>query len=282
MATLTYVGRAPDSDSTITPKSYADSQESTLAVTTSIVNGIIAAGAVPLTNQAYVDNQDALRAHKTDVTAADATFVALSSLGTANGVASLDSFGNLVATQIPSVGLQTDRIIQYYSVSNTGTAPILGGSASSVPGAVGNIILTPGSSHTVGTTLVREFQLASLVIPDPGYLWRPLAFAWVQGNSSGGTAPSGRQVGNGNYGLLSIMPPSGVSNVIYSLGICTGSIATDTYVVLPSAIANTTPLTQPAISGGLELDLFGCCFSGNTYTYLGTNLTMFVLVVPSL
>lgn len=125
MATLQYVGRTPDSDSTVTPKSYADSQESTLAVTTSIVNGIIAAGAVPLTNQAYVDNQDALRAHKTDVTAADANYLALSSLGVANGAASLDSFGNLVAAQIPTVGLQTDRVIQYYSLANVGTAPIL-------------------------------------------------------------------------------------------------------------------------------------------------------------
>lgn len=151
-----------------------------------------------------------------------------------------------------------------------------------MPGAVGNIILTPGSNHTVTTTNVREFQLASLVIPDPGYPWRPLAFAWVQGNSSAGTDPGNRQVGNGNYGLLSIMPPAGISNVIYSLGVCTGSRATDTYVVMPSATTNTTPLTQPAITGGLELDLFGCLFSGSTYTYLGANLTMFVMVVPSL
>lgn len=281
MPTLKYVGRNPDSDSTVVPKSYADSQNANLSVTTTIVNNIIASAAVNLTDQNYVDAQDSLRAHKTDVTAADANYVALSQLGVAGGVASLDSSGNLLSGQVPS-GIRTDRVATCYSVTHSGTLPLLGGTPSGTTGAVGTIMLAPGATHTVATTSVREYQLASLVIPDPGYPWRPLPFAWVQGNSGQAANPGTRQIGTGNYGLLTCCPPSGVSDTVYGLGLCTASFVTDTYALGPYALANQTHASVPAINGGLELDLYGCLWSGTTYTFVGTNLNFFVIVVPSL
>lgn len=280
MATLKYVGRAPDSDSTIVPKSYADSQNANLSVTTTIVNNIIAAAAVNLTDQTYVDAQDALRAHKNDVTAADNLYVALSALGAAGGVASLDGSGNIPAGQIPA-GVRTDRVAACYSVAHTGTLPLLGGTPNTTAGAIGTINLASGVTHTVSTTTVREYQLASIVIPDPGFPWKPLPFAWVQGNSSSGTNPGTRQSGNGNYGLLTCMPPSGVSDTVYGLGLCTASYVTDTYAMTPYAATNQTHTSVPAINGSLELDLYGCLWSGTTYTFVGTNLNFLVLVLAS-
>lgn len=282
MATLKYVGRTPDSDSTIVPKSYADAQQAALSVTTTIVNGIIAGGAVNLTSQSYVDNQDNFYAHKTDVTAADNLAVAATALGAANGVASLDSSGNLTSSQLPTSGVTTDRVMQCYSIGQSGgTLPLLGGVLNTVTGAVGSILLASGSTHTVTTTNVREFKLASIVIPDPGYVWRPMPFAWVQGNTSGGSNPGGRSGGNGNYGLLTCLPPSGVSDVVYGAGVCTAALVTDTYLLTPFALANQTHTSVPAISGGITLDLYCSCFSGTSYIFSGTNLVYYVMVVPS-
>lgn len=282
MASLTYVGRAPDSDASVVPKSYADSQEAALAVTTTIVDNIIATAAVNLTSQAYVDAQDGLRAHRSDVTAADATFVASTALGAASGVASLDSGGNLVSTQVPSSGVVTDRIFKCYSLAQTGTLPVLGGTSGSVTGAIGTQLLGSGSTRTVNTTNVREFKLASIPVPDPGFPWRPLPFAWIQGNSSASPVPANRQVGTGNFGLVTCCPPSGVSDTVYGIAICTGSYFTDTYMLTPFAGANQTHLSVPPINGALQLDLYCSCWSGTTYSFLGANLTFFVLVVPSL
>lgn len=115
MATLRYVGRTPDSDAVIVPKSYADSAASTAALTNSWVNTAAALQFPNLTTQSYVDTEDGLRAHKIDVDAADAVFAPVSWLNTSNGIAGLDSSGNLLSGQL-SVGLLTDRIIQSYSL----------------------------------------------------------------------------------------------------------------------------------------------------------------------
>ena len=281
MPTLPYVGRAPDSDATIVPKSYADATNTSLAVNSSYVNAQIASVVSTLTNQSYVDSEDALRAHKSAVTTADNSYVAATALNAANGVAGLDVNGNLISSQFPTSGVVTDRVTQCYSVASpSGGQGLFGGVLSSVTGAVGTILLS--GSHTVGTSSIREYKLASIPIPDPGFPWRPLPFAWVQGSSASGGVPASRQVGNGNYGLLAVMPPAGVSDQVYGAGICTGSSVTDTYPVLPYAAANQSPTTVPAISGSLELDLFGSCWSGTSYTFYAANLVYLVMVVPAL
>lgn len=287
MATLQYIGRSPDSDSTIVPKSYADAQQASLAVTTGVVNTLISGSAVGLTSKAYVDSGDAAHAQQAAVIAADNNYVAASKLGVASGVASLDSSGNLITGQIPTSGVVTDRVATCYSIgtssgSTGGLGGLVGGLVNTVTGAVGTILLGTGSSHTCNTSSPREFKIATITIPDPGYPYRVLPFAWVQGNSSAGIDPGTRTLGNGDYGLLTCMPPSGVSDQVYGIAVCTASRFTDSYLLTPYAVLNQTNISVPAVTGSLILDLYGSCWSGATYTFYGTNLSYFVWVVPGL
>jgi hypothetical protein len=263
--TLPYVGRLPDSDATVVPKGYADSYSATLAVTTAYVNAQTALVAEGLTTQSYSDTQDALRITQAAVTADAANYVLATKLGVANGVASLDTNGNLTASQVPT-GQMTDRTIQCVVATV----------------ATGGITLLPGQSHAVATTSAREFRLASIPCPDPGFPWRPIPLGTVSGNDSGAPQPANRSVGTGNYGLLTVMPPQGVSDIVYGIAVCTDSYYTDTYPILPYAFNGQLLSTAPAVVGALELDLFGCVATGAEYTYLGQGLSFFVLQVPSL
>lgn len=47
MSGLQYVGRTPDSDSSVINKSYADALDDTLVVTTDYVNSVISTKATP-------------------------------------------------------------------------------------------------------------------------------------------------------------------------------------------------------------------------------------------
>ena len=216
-----------------------------------------------LATQTYADAQNALRSHRTAVDAADTAFVPLTQLGAPSGVATLDVNGDLTAAQVP-LSLLTDQTIACYAASGAG------------------LILSSGTWHTVTTTTVREFTLATLVIPDPGFPWRPFPFAWVAGNSAGAGIPASRQGGTGSFGLLTVMPPSGVSDIIYGTGICAGSYYTDTYLVPPVPRRPKCPPTPRPSTGGLTLTLSGCCFGGSSYTYFGQNLVFFCIAVPAL
>lgn len=264
MSNLKYVGRTPDSDSTVAPKSFVDTTNTSLAVTTDYVTNAINLEAANLSLQSYVDTQDNLRAHKTDVDAADALYVASSKLGAASGVASLDSSGNLTASQVPA-GIVTDRLALSYNATT-----------------MGSVFLTGSNTHTVTTTGIREFRLATLTVPDPGFPWRPIPFGIVCGGATGASAPATRYLGTGNYGLLTVCPPSGVSNTVYGIGLCTGTFFLDFFPIIPYAGTNQNPTSVPAITGSLQLDLYGCCWSGSTYTFAGLNMMFSVLVMPSL
>jgi hypothetical protein len=281
MATLSYAGRTPDTDSAVCPKSYADTLNSTLQVTTGYVSTQISSAAATLTTQTYVDSQNALLAKQAAVTAADSTFLPVTSLNVASGVAGLSSSGNIITGQLPTSGIITDRVMQCYSIgSASGQAGLLGGTLGTVTNATGLILIN--GSHTVSTSNVREFQLASLELPDPGYPWVPLCYGLVQGDSSGGTAPAYRQEGNGDFGLITVLPPLAVSNQVYGTAVCTGSIKTNTYPITPFAAPNQTALTVTPITGPLELDVWGCCFSGTSYTFYEANFTFFILQVASM
>lgn len=441
MVTLAYVGRSPDSDGMILPKSYTDSTNAAAALTTTWVNNAIATVTPTLTTQSYVDEQNALLAQQTQVTQADQAFVATTALNAVNGVAGLDSGGNLISSQLP-LGIVTDRIMKSYSLSvpsiifdsNSGSSglwsdpawshtalpgatlivdcvidgatpgrPTYGGVTmnqayangsygrfylQNVPGGnapiqfpwpgyvwwagssasylnVGSVgattaitsspyaLSTPGgmavfgvglntyysaaisggatvrasgassfASSVIGDSAVATSlaysgnyavvtilnpstatsgqvgqvafsgsltvaanaasqKLAAIYVPDPGYPWRPIPFAWVRGDSSGATKPANRQIGTGSYGLLTVSPPSTVSSQVYGAGICTGSYFTDIYPVFPFAAPGQTPASVPPITGAMELDLYGSCWSGASYTYYSGNLVYFVLLAPA-
>jgi hypothetical protein len=212
-----------------------------------------------------VDAGDVLRAHKTDVDAADTNYIPLIDVGVANGVANLDLNGDLLASQLPS-GIMIDRPVLSYSIGSTGT-----------------IYLGSGNSQLVATTTSRELLIASMVIPDPGFAWYPMSFAWVYGYAYG--ADNGRFYGNNNYGQLVVQPPAGISDTIYAAGIGPSDVRASFTPVIPSCPVNppgTTPSTQPPINGSLELDLYGSCFSGSGYVWMGIDLVWYTFIYPSM
>jgi len=265
MSGLQYVGRTPDSDSSVINKSYADALDDTLVVTTDYVNSVISTKATPLTTPAYVDQQDLLRAKKLSVDIMDENYVPLTELGQANGVATTDNYGSITTAQIPSSAV-TNRTSLYYEASSQGV-----------------VYLAADATHTViSTSNTREFRLASIYVTDPGYPWYPLAFAWVLGKS-GGTDP-GQGHTNTNVGQLVVQPPQGVSDSIYASALCLSSMKYNFHSVLPSgqvASPAVTPLNFPAVSGPLQLDLYGSCYTGSSYIWSGTGLVYYILVFPA-
>lgn len=266
MPPLKYVGRSPDSDSSVVTKTWTDGQAATVAITTANVNAAIATQAGFLSTQTYVDAQHALFATKAAVDAHQATYVNATQKGVANGVAAVDSSGNLLAGEIPA-GVSTDSITLCYT-----------------PASAGTVALTPGTSHTVTSTTPTEYTAATITIPDPGYPYIPLPFVYIAG-IAGGAAPS-RDSGSSKYGQIMVMPPF-PSTTIYGFGICTASTHLNYHVALPYASAvlagiNVTPLTQPPVIGSITLNLNLSCWSGNSFSFNGTGMIFYVLVFPSM
>ena len=265
MSGLQYVGRTPDSDSSIINRSYADALDETLIVTDGYVNSVISTKATPLQTPTYVDQQDLLRAHKLSVDIMDENYVPLTDLGQPNGVATTDNNGSITVSQIPSTAV-TNRTSLYYEAASQGI-----------------ITLQPGHTQQVtNTSNSREATLASIIVPDPGYPWYPLCFAFVQGKS-GGTDP-GQGHTNTNIGQLVVQPPQGVSDSIYAATICLSSMSYNLHTLLPHArVGNpaVTPLTFPAVTGSLQLDLYGSCYTGSSFWWSGDGLAYYILVFPA-
>lgn len=262
---IPYVGRVPNSDSNVMAKSYADATIPTLEPTTAWVQNQLnaAIATANLQTQAYVDNKNANLAQITAYQAADATFAPATELNAASGVAGLDGAGNLLTSQLP-VGALTEFTAQSFDVSEYG------------------LVLLSGSG-VVTTNNLRELEIAQISIPDPGYPYIPFPFALVAGgNMNEATAPVNRTQGTGNYGLLSVIPPSTVSDQVYGAGVCTDSYYLNYYVVRAYAAANQTPLTVPPVQGPLELLLCGCCWNGSGYEFSDQGLEYHILCLPSM
>lgn len=266
MAALETVGRNPDSDAAIIPKSYADADNAATAVNQAFIDQQCAIAAAQAVSQAWITQRVANYSSQSSVAAALIPYAAKSTLGQANGIAQVNAQGILPAGQLPA--LVTNRLAKSYSIATSGT----------------NFI--GSDSYTCTTTTLMEKVLASLPIPDPGYPWYPIITVVISGQAAG--APSGsRFVGNGNFGLLTVMPPQGVSTKIYAAGVCTSDPLTNWYQAFPYGSATNpshpmTPLTQPAIVGPLTLNLGCCCWAGNGYTFNGPGLVYHVTVMPAL
>lgn len=271
MSGLLYVGSNPNNASALGLKGDTDTAAAAAVVTTDYVNTTIAGAVGPLKTKSYVDAQDALRAKKTDVVNADAAFIARSTRGQASGVCPLDGAGKVPSANLPS-GIPNDRVYAAYCLSTTQLGTTLTGAGVTGINYLGNLTHT---STTAGS--LREYQIAKIVVPDPGFPWLPLPFAWVRGYAAGATPNIG--YGNGNYGLVTVMPPSG--NTKYAIGI--GTDAVNRYgvvAVMPYAAPGATPTS---VTGSLELSLYGNLWSGTDgYVYSGVQLQYMILVVPAL
>lgn len=258
------VGRTPDSDSVEVPKSYADAAlaaglPSVASVRSNITTQI---NTKHLVTKAYVDQSNAQVAQKAAVDAADALYVPTSALSAPNGVAGVGSDGNLIPGQVPA-GVPTEFLAKSYDVHSDG-------------------LVYFNQPQTVLTNNLRELRIASITIPDPGYPWRPIPRAFVLGGDPGATQPNTRTGGTGTYGMLTVMPPHAVSDQVYGTGICTDSWYWNFYEVMIYAAAGQTPTSVPPVVGGLELDLYGCCWSGTGYQFSPEGLLYWILCAPAL
>ena len=262
MACFEYVGRAPDTDGVVCTKTYADAQNAATLVTTSFVNNQCTIASANLVNQTWIDQQVANYSTQATVAAYEsANFIPLTALGAASGIAQSDS-GGLVPIGVLPGTIVTERVATSYNAATSGTVYLSG-------------------THAVSTTNLREYLIASLPIPDPGYPWIPIPFATITGQALG-TASNSRLLGNGNPGLLTVTPPTGAA--VYGAGVCAADTRPNIYQVVPgvSPVGSITPATQPPISGALTLNLYGCCWNtGGSYQFSSVGLTFHILVVPA-
>ena len=262
---LQYRGRYPDADASVVHKTYARAANDSLVVSTDWVNTTVATAitANALQTPTYVNTQDALRAHKTAVDDADDLYVPTTALGQPGGLATLDGL-HLTASQVPD-GVMVNRVAHVYDLANYGTT-----------------YLAPGATHTVTTTTTREYKIASISVPDPGYPWIPFPFGVVGGYYN--AAPNAdRTITTDNLGQIAVMPPSGVSDTIYAAGVCNGvPQRLGYYPFMPHGGLNWTPASVGHVDGPLTLDIYGCCYGVGGYVFSGTGLSFRVLAFPAM
>jgi hypothetical protein len=255
MTGVQYRGRPADSDHSVGSKQYVDDRYATTKVDNAYVNSAVAAVGTTLVTPSYVDSEDALQAHKTDVTAADTLYVPVSSKGVANGVPSLDA-----SVYIPSGQLGTVQ---------TSRKPVAGGAAT---------IILSGDRELLSIN-PKEYKVASLTIADPGFPYIAFAFASVRGGSVNGVQ-AGVDKGTGNYAQLSIL--GDLDDRRYGWMVTTGQKQIDTNMVVPYGELNSTPLTLTPVTGALTLDLYAGLYGGTTYTINSTSLAFWAIAYPAI
>lgn len=269
MAGLQYVGRIADTEAGLVVKSTSDLTGQSLRVTSDFVTAQTNLVTPYLATQDYLTSQIASRVSSSQMDTLLSTCISASLVGAHGGVATLTGTGVLTSSQIPS-GVPVDRVATCITASGSG------------------ILLSPGSTVTVTDTTMRAVKLASVTIPDPGWAYRPLPFAVVAGTSLG-PAPERLITGTGTFGQLAVMPPLGVSNTVYGHTLTSSSYGYyNSYVLtpaIPTAQLSATPLTIPAVTGSLELDLYGSVgyVGANSvgYSWAGDNLVFYVLIWPA-
>lgn len=252
MSGLLYVGRAPDSDFSVVPKSYVDARYNTIKVDNAYITSAVNAQSSALVTQSYVDSQDALRATKANVDSADAAYVPTSNVGVANGLVPLDNNSYVLSANLPT--LVTNRKPIYVPATS----------------------VTLSGSRDVITTNAREYQAASLSIPDPGFPYIPLLFAQIQGGAVN-TTPAGIGLGTASYGQVSILDSG---NVKYGWCLCTSSNYLNFHTAIPFADGTTNPTSRPPIQGASTFGLWLALWGGTNYTFTSTDLNFFALVYP--
>lgn len=249
---IPYVGRVPNSDSSIMTKVNVDDRYGELAVSDDFLGDQLAAETPALVTQTYVDTQDALRATKVAVDALDAQYLPDTARDAANGVAPLNSSGYVPATNLPFV--YTSRWPTFHNVDNT--------------------YMT--SQHTCTTTNVKEYEAARLTIPDPGFPYIPIPFALVLGGALAGTAAS-ESVGTSIYGQITILD---ASNTKWGWCITSGQKQLVYHSCLPFADSTVNPTSRPPVTGSTTLSLYLSVWGGASYTFDPLGLQFYAIAMP--
>jgi hypothetical protein len=247
-----YVGRAPNSDSSVVTKGYIDSTHTQVEVTPDYIADAVSSyvASINLVTPAYIDSADATRSSKAEVDAADLNYLPTTARGAVNGVASLNASGLIPSAQLPT--LSTDR-------------PIL-----CVDGTI-----SLSTEQTVTGTTAKTLQAGTLTITDPGYAYRVLAFAFVGGRCAG-TIDHSRRKGGGSMGKMTILDGN---DALYSGGVAAGALGLTVYPVVPTAAQGTLPST---VTGSTTLKLWVALQSGTSYIFSPTGTRFLALVLPAL
>lgn len=249
-----YVGRAPDSDFSVLPRKYVTDRYDTIRLDMDFINAEVSsqAAAANLVGPGYVTQQDNLRARKTAVDAADALYVPTSQRGAANGVVPLDGDSYVPSQYWPSV--QSER--KFFFVPAT------------------TVILS--GDRVVSSTNAKEYQAATLTIPDPGFPYIPLIFAQILGGSTLGNAAN-RSMGTGSFGQVSVLRSD---NQKYAWCLATSHKTLAYHNALPFADSAVDPAARPPLEGTNTFGLWLGLWSGTTYTFNSTGLQFYALVYP--
>lgn len=242
---LRYVGRYPDTEAAVAPHSYAIAANDKTKITTDYINKQVDALVAPLAKTDYVKQQDDLKAAKAAVTAADEQYFPL----TGHGLGTLDAYGYVTASQIPP-SVASNRPAAFY----TGTASI--------------------SSSVVSGTARRSLLLATVTIPDPGWPYTVMPFAWVTGSDPNGLLKT-RWAGTGNIAKVVVMPT--INDTIYGFGMCAASQKPGNYPITPSVEGG----TAAKITGGITLGLYGSLLNEAAGSYTFSSPIFFVIVLPA-
>jgi hypothetical protein len=226
------------------------------------VNQQITLATANLVSQTYIDEAVGNYATKAAVNTTLSAYVPTSALGST--VARLGSDGNVPSGVLPTV--TTNSLGVSYDVY----------------GPQGVVFLPSGQQFTTQTSNLGELKLGTIKIPDPGYPYVVFPFAYVRAWSA--SSPSGSNLhGNGNVGLMTVTPVAQTTPV-YAAGLCTADTVANFYACIPAAVTAgpVTPTTHPPIVGSITLELSACNWTGTDYTFTGTGLVYFVIVVPGL
>jgi len=276
---LRYVGRYPDTDAVVVPVAYAQADNASVSVTPAWVTQQVNIAAANCVSEAWVLGQVANYQTQTQLTAALSAYVPQSALGANSGIAESNGSNMIPTGQLPTV--VTNSLATCYDVY----------------GSSGSVVLESGSWVTSTTQNVNEIIVAQISVPDPGYPWYPLPFAYVYAGA-GGTS-SLLTSGTGNVGCLTVVIDGNLATY-YGVGICTDDPNPSYYPLLPYGLpANTnnvvagamTPTTNPPLpptttAGETVFQLGACNLPGvansNDYNFGGLNLIYYILVVPAL
>jgi len=243
-SSLKYVGKAADSDFSISSKQTVDDRFATTGVNQAYVNSAVAAQTGVLALKTYVDTQDNTKAKKTAVDTADNGYLLATARGAASGIASLGADNLVPAAQVPTS--IPDRSIV---VAATGTQYLSG-------------------TQGVSSTTTKTYRAASLTVPDPGWPYVMFSFATLRGFASAA----------GNWGQGVILDPS--NNGWTGVGVTGDNTNIQSYQVMPYAAAAQAAY---GLSGGRTLELWLSLYSGSgTFYFQSTGFIFYALLLPSL
>ena len=247
---LRYVGRYPDTEGAITPRSYAVAANDKTKVTLDYINKAVDSLVYPLAKIEYVDQQDRKKALKTDVTAADELYFPASG----HGLATLGTDGFVTSTHIPS-GVSVNRAANGYPTASPYSVNLTSGTTSSAD--------------------YRALLLGSITIAYPGFPFVVMPFGWVTGSNPTGTLKS-RWAGTGNTGRILVMPTTG-PNIFCGWAACSGSQKLSSYPITPAVSMN---VMSQKFTTDVTLGVYGSVMveaTGRSYTFSGGSFHVIIL-----